>query len=136
MTSYICQDDVILTSCGRWVLILYQSRADRSELPFAHVSPRILENQQHKIETLIRLRTRRSDIAPPSYKKRVPVSLIHSRKTLKLQESKKQRFATLTNDEYVTLSTPLQERESNNTRRAADMAVRTFDHTSMTKLLI
>ena len=38
---------------------------------------------------------------------------------------KKQRFATLTKDEYATLSTLLQERESNNTRRAADMAART-----------
>ena len=55
---------------------------------------------------------------------------------MKLQESKKQRFATLTNDEYATLSTLLQERESKNTRRAADIAVRTFDHTSVTKLLI
>ena len=43
-----------------------------------------------------------------------------------LQESEKHRFATLTNDEYATLSTLLQERESINTRRAADMAVRTF----------
>ena len=43
-----------------------------------------------------------------------------------LQESKKQRFATLTNDEYATLSTLLQERESINTRKAIDMAVRTF----------
>ena len=43
-----------------------------------------------------------------------------------MQESKKQRFATLTNDEYATLSTLLQERESINTRRTTDMAVRTF----------
>ena len=37
---------------------------------------------------------------------------------------------------FATVSTLLQERESNNTKRSADMAVRTFDHTSMTKLLI
>ena len=43
-----------------------------------------------------------------------------------MQESKKLIFATLTNDEYATLSTLLQERESINTRRAIDMAVRTF----------
>ena len=39
---------------------------------------------------------------------------------------KKQRFATMTNDEYATLSTLLQERESINTRRATDMTVMTF----------
>ena len=61
---------------------------------------------------------------------------LRTKGTLKLQESKKQRFETLTNDEYATLSTLLQERESDNTRKAADMAVRTFDHTPMTKLLI
>ena len=38
----------------------------------------------------------------------------------------KQRFATLTNDEYATLCTLLQERESINTRRAIDMAVWTY----------
>ena len=43
-----------------------------------------------------------------------------------MQESKKQRFATLTNDEYATLSTLLQERESINIGGAIDMAVRTF----------
>ena len=53
-----------------------------------------------------------------------------------MQESKKQRFETLTNAEYATLSTLLQERESDNTRRAADVAVRTFDHVPVTKLLI
>ena len=47
-----------------------------------------------------------------------------------------QRFATMTNNEYATLGTLLQERESDNTKRAVDMAVRTFDHTSMAKLLI
>ena len=82
----------------------------------------------------IRLRTRRSEIAPPSYKKRVPVSYIHDRDA-EIAGVKKQRFPTLTNDEYDTLSTLLEERESNNTRRAADMA-RTFDHTSVAKLLI
>ena len=51
-------------------------------------------------------------------------------------ESDQQRFATVTNDEYATLSNLLQERESINARRAAEMAVRTFDHTSMTKLFI
>ena len=53
-----------------------------------------------------------------------------------LQESKKQRFATLTNEEYATLSTLLQEREYINTRKATDMDVEHIDHTSMTKLLI
>ena len=43
-----------------------------------------------------------------------------------MQESKKQRFVTLTNDEYATLSTLLQERESINTNKAIDMAVLTF----------
>ena len=39
---------------------------------------------------------------------------------------KKPRFATLTNYEFATLNTLLQERESINTRRATDMAARTF----------
>ena len=42
---------------------------------------------------------------------------LRTKGTLKLQESKKQRFETLTNDEYATLSTLLQERESDNTRK-------------------
>ena len=49
---------------------------------------------------------------------------IHSRDA-EIAGVKKQRFATLTKDEYATLSTLLQERESNNTRRATDMAART-----------
>ena len=49
---------------------------------------------------------------------------------------KKAEICILTNDEYATLSTLLQEREADNTKRAADMAVRTFDHTSIVKLLI
>lgn len=40
-----------------------------------------------------------------------------------MQEAKNQKFATPIDDEYATL---LQERESNNTRRATDMTVRTF----------
>ena len=57
-------------------------------------------------------------------------------KKKKKKKKKKKRFAILTNDEYATLSTLPQERECINTRRAADMTVRTFDHASMTKLLI
>ena len=134
MTSYLCQDDVILTSCARLVLILYQSRADRSELPFAHV---------HEFQKIISIKLRlRSDCTyadPRSYHPLISNGyqcLRYTAGTLKLQESKKQRFTTLTNYEYATLSTLLQERESNSRRRAADMAVRTFDHTSVTKLLI
>ena len=117
-------------SCARWVLILYQSRADRSELPFAHINPRISENHQHKIETdqtaLTPIRDHTTHFLDTGTSVLDTQQQLADERVAELQESKKQRFAILTNDEYATLSTLLQERESINTRRAICMAVRTY----------
>ena len=127
VTSYICQEYVILTSCARWVLILYQSRADQTDQSC------LLHTSVHEFQKIISIILWLwSDCAHADPRSHHPLirngyqCLRYTAETLKLQESKKQRFATLTNDEYATLSTLLHERESNNTRRAADMAVRTF----------
>ena len=126
-----------MTPCARWVLILYQSRAEQTDQSC------LLHTSIHEFQKIISKKLRLySDCAhadPRSHHLLIRNGyqcLRYTAGMLKLQESKKQRFATLTNDEYATLSPLLQERESNNTRRATDMAVRTFDHTSMTKLLI
>ena len=87
----------------------------------------LLHTSIHEFQNIISIKLRLwSDCAHADPRSHHPLirngyqCLRYSAGMLKLQESKKQRFATLTNDKYATLSTLLHERDSNNTRRAAD----------------